>query len=273
MKYIISKTEAFRPYFGMGEYDPTMYCRDLYTLFDVSCVEISEPLFDTLYPTLPVGYEEITKDEAMFGSQFFSEIRDTVKILDPNTLMADTLAMPDHVKIPFTMTEEIRGHIIQFMYRLAKEVIEQEYNHRFKVLKNTSDLEEASWAIQKHEAAEWLQFQGADGHVTPFLDYLAIEHGKDKTELATKILEKSEAWSDKLSTMLVEQQKLLKEFKNVASVKEMNIVYEKYFGIMMPISQAQELGLANDLGDRIFELDGDTYYDTVNPSLGHKFNF
>jgi hypothetical protein len=43
---------------------------------------------------------------------------------------------------------------------------------------------------------------------------------------------------------------------------------------MMPISQAQELGLADDFGDRIFINDaGEKMYEVVNPYLGHKFNF
>ena len=135
-------------------------------------------------------------------------------------------------------------------------------------------MEVASWDIQKAEAKEWLEFQGADGHVTPFLDYLAQEHELDKTELANKILTKAEEWNDKLSKMLVDCQKLIKEFKNVDNVKDMNILYEKYFGIMMPISQAQELGLCDQYGNRIFtDENGETKYEVVNPYLGHKFNF
>ena len=90
MKYIITKTEAMRPYFGMSENDPNMYCKDLYTLFDLSCVEIAEPLFDTIYPTIPVGYEEVTATEAKYGTLFFSEVRDTVKIWNNEYGWAET---------------------------------------------------------------------------------------------------------------------------------------------------------------------------------------
>ena len=69
MKYIITKTDALKSYFGMGEGDPNMYCRDLYTLFDLSCVEIADPLFDTVYPLIPAGYEEVTENEAKFSSR------------------------------------------------------------------------------------------------------------------------------------------------------------------------------------------------------------
>jgi hypothetical protein len=177
-------------------------------------------------------------------------------------------------KVQIQMTEVFRGYVMDFMYRFAKELIDDEYNYRFKILKKTSDLESASWDIQKSEAKEWLQYRGADGHKTPLLDYLSAEHGIDKTELANKILAKADEWVDTFSQMLVDSQKLIKEFKNAGTIKNMNILYEKYFGIMMPISQAQELGLADDFGDRIFINEtGEKMYEVVNPYLGHKFNF
>ena len=274
MKYIITKTEPFKKYFGMGIEDISLYCRDLYSMFDISCIEISEPLFDTLYPLIPAGYEEISQDEALFGSNFFGEIRDKVKVLNPSSPMADTMALPESEKVQIDMTGEIREYVIAFMYRFAKELIEDEYNYRFMMMRKTSDLEAASWEIQKAEAKEWLQYQGSEGHATPFLDYLASEHEVDKTELANKIIQKSEEWNDKLSKMLVESQKLIKQFKQATNVKEMNILYEKYFGVMMPISQAQELGLSDEFGNRIFtDENGETKYEVVNPYLGHKFNF
>jgi hypothetical protein len=74
--------------------------------------------------------------------------------------------------------------------------------------------------------------------------------------------------------MLAESQKLIKQFKQATDVKQMNVLYEKYFGVMMPISQAQELGLSDEFGNRIFkDENGETKYEVVNPYLGHKFNF
>lgn len=275
MKYIITKTEPLRHLFGQGEGDINMYCRDLYTLFDISCIEISEPLFDTVYPIIPAGYEEITEDEAKFGSLFFSEVRNPVKIVNPELMMAETVDMPEHVKIEFEITDEIKGYIRNFMYRFAKEIIETEYNYRFHRVRNTTELEQASWEIQKHEAREWLTYAGADGHVTPFLDYIATERGLDKTFLSNKILEKAEEYADRLSTQLVNYQKLLKEFEAAESVWDMNILYEKYFGIMVPAFQAAAMGLQDADGRRII-IDpdtGETLLDQNNPRFGNKLNF
>lgn len=275
MKYIISKTEPFRKYFGMGTDDINFYCRDLYTLFDLSCVEISEPLFDTIYPTIPAGYEELTENEAKFGSQFFSEVKDVVKIFNVNGGMDYTLGMDESTKINFTLTDEIKGYIVSFMYRFAKEIIETEYNYRFKNLRSATELEQASWELQKHEANEWLTYGDGDpNHITPFLDYLAQEHGKDKTELANDILYNAEQWADRLSVMLVESQKLLKEFRKTTTVWDMNILYEKYFGIMMPAYQSNLMGLQDEEGRRIIKDENDNVLlDVNNPKFGNKLNF
>jgi len=279
MKYIICKTEPMRPYFQQGAADPTLYCRDLYTLFDISCIEIAEPLFDTIYPLIPIGYEEVTENEAKYGSNFFSEVRDTVKILNPESLMAETIAMPESEKIEFTLTDEIKGYVRNFMFKFAKEIIDNEYNFRFHRLRNTTELEQASWEIQKHEAREWLTYGDSDpNHITPFLDYLAQERGLDKTALSNKILEKAEEYADKLSTELVKYQLLLKEFENATTIWDINIQYEKYFGIMVPAFQSAALGWQDDTGTRIFFAENEEgvetkYIDIINPYFGNKLNF
>lgn len=274
MKYIITKTDALKPYFGMGEGDPNMHCRDLYTLFDISCIEIAEPLFDTIYPLIPVGYEEVTYEEAHYGSNFFSEVRETVKVLDINSLMAETIASEATPKIEIEFTQEMRTHTRNFMYRFAKEIIETEYNYRFKNLRNTTELEQASWEIQKHEAREWLTYGDAEGHITPFLDYLVAERGEDKTEFANKVLTKAEEYQDRLSTALVQYQLLIKKFKNAETIWDMNLLYEEYFGIMVPAFQAADLGLQDESGSRVFTAeDGTLKLDINNPRFGNKLNF
>tara|TARA_Y100000991_G_scaffold4498_1_gene3680 strand:- start:346 stop:801 length:456 start_codon:yes stop_codon:yes gene_type:complete len=128
------------------------------------------------------------------------------------------------------------------MIYFAKEIIEDEFNTRLKNLKNTTDLEVASWEIQKHEAREWLEHKGLGGSKTPFLDYLSVERHIDKDTLANKILTNAESWEDKLSTMLVQYQILIKKFENCDSVWDLNILYEDHIGIMLPQKQAIEMG-------------------------------
>ena len=271
MKYIITKTDSFINQLNSdGGGDINFQCTQIYTLFDLTCFAISEPLFDTVYPLLPVGYEEITKEEASIGAQHFGEIKDTVKAFVDNPDWDYTSAMPDAEKVNKVMTDEMKANVVSFMYRFAKEIIENEYNFRFKTLRNSTEMELASWDIQLSEAKEWLEFNGGDDHVTPFLDYLSSERGINKTVLSNKIISNNELWRDKLSTELVKSQVLLNKFKSANTIKDINVLYEDYFGIMMPTPQAQELGRANEDGDRITS---DGLIDLNNPYLWQKLNF
>ena len=180
-------------------------------------------------------YVEIEKDTAELGSTLFSEVRDTAKLWEISGLEGPGLTgnerpevyeqYPEATaqKVPIDMnstvgTMTVKEHVLVFMKAFAKEIIEEEFGKRYIAMRNTCELESASWEIQKHEAREWLTNAGLNGSVTPFLDYLATERGEDKTVLANKILQKAEAYQDKLSTMLVAMQKLKKQFKNITSI-------------------------------------------------------
>ena len=129
------------------------------------------------------------------------------------------------------------------MFIYAREIVQDEFERRFLRMRPGGTVEAVSWESQKHEAREWLAQRGQNGSRTPFLDYLAQEHGKDKTELANRILEKAEAYQDALSDLLVQEQKIVKDFKNCTTVWDMNIKYEQYFGLPIPVNQAKSMGL------------------------------
>jgi len=313
-KYIIIEEDAIKPYYEDGlSGDWLLFCRSEYTLMGLVCVKISSPLLETIRPSLGRSFEEISAIEATQGIQFFSEIRDEISIFESSPEVHYTWAMDDESTFPLrasdspppsgnkikrAMTAEEIANTVSFMYKFGKEIIEQEYSKRLKYVKNVSELEAATWEIQKHEAREFLTYGNDDpAHVTPFLDYIATERGFDKTVLANKILEKAEEYQDKLSTILVESQKILKKFEACATVKELNVLYEDYFGIMMPTDQAVELGRAHDgyeadgtfnpnkSGLRMGWFDDDRnpskegepsaewVPDVINPFLGNKLNF
>ena len=240
-------------------YDDRFVFKELYELLNVSCIQVSSQMYSIHSKTWNGKYIEISEDTAKLGSSLFSEIRETAKLWEVSGLEAPGLTGNERPevfeqypnvkaeKIPTDMNEvrgtmTIKEHVLVFMKAFAKEIIEEEYQSRFIAMRDTCELESASWEIQKHEAREWLTNSGANGSVTPFLDYLATERGEDKTALANKILQKAEAYQDKLSTMLVSMQKLKKQFKNSTSIKDINILYEDYLSVMMPTSQAIELG-------------------------------
>ena len=247
-------------YFMEGDaYDDRFVFKELYELLNVSCIQVSSQMYSIHSKSWNGKYIEISEDTAKLGSSLFSEVRETAKLWEVSGLAAPGLTGNENPevyeqypevtakKVPTDMNEvrgtmTIKEHVLLFMKTFAKEIIEEEYQSRFLAMRDTCELESASWEIQKHEAREWLTNAGLNGSVTPFLDYLATERGEDKTVLANKILQKAEAYQDKLSTMLVSMQKLKKQFKNSTSIKDINILYEDYLGVMMPTTQAIELG-------------------------------
>tara|TARA_B100001113_G_C21107686_1_gene621669 strand:+ start:440 stop:1264 length:825 start_codon:yes stop_codon:yes gene_type:complete len=251
MKYLIIKQSCLdTTQFDSGMWDSRFTFIEMYDLQNLSCIEISDELYGIHHKGWEGKYIEITKDLATNGSTFFSEVRDVSKVWEvgdgvPEGLTEEQMRnmdYPDGVKygkVPVTMTDEIKADTLNFMKIFAKELIEDEYEKRFLSLRDTGLLEVASWEIQKHEAREHLA--GAGGN-TPFLDYLATQHSKDKTVLANKILSKAESYEDKVSTLLVAMQKLLKQFENTTSIRDINTLYEDYLGVLMPTIQAIEMG-------------------------------
>ena len=261
MKYLIIKQSLLDPQLFMegDAYDDRFVFKELYDLLNVSCIQVSSQMYSIHSKVWNGKYIEISEDTATLGSTLFSEVRDTAKLWEISGLDGPGLTGNENPevfeqypeataeKVPVSMNEvrgtmTIKEHVLVFMKAFAKEIIEEEYQYRFLALRDTCELESASWEIQKHEAREWLTNAGLNGSVTPFLDYLATERGEDKTVLSNKILTKAEGYQDKLSTMLVAMQKLKKQFKNTTSITDINTLYEDYLGVMMPTTQAIEMG-------------------------------
>lgn len=246
MKYLIIKESILDTNQFIEDTDSRLVFKEMYELQNLACIQISNELFGVFSKLWNNKYIEITEDQAKYGSSLFSEVREVAKIWETNGILSATetvedLDYPEYksgTKVAIEMTDEIKSIVLDFMKIFAKELIEDEYERRFLNLRNANTLEASSWEIQKHEAREWLTYQGADGHVTPFLDYLATEKQVDKTELANKILAKAESYQDNLSTMLVDMQKLLKQFESALTIWDINILYEDYLGVIMPTSQA-----------------------------------
>ena len=229
-------------YFDTSTGDPALWCQELYQLMGVSCVCMSQHLYETLSPYWQgEKVTLITEELAMNGRQFFGDFRAAAKIWAPNTEASATL--PSYMKREIQLTDEIVAQVVEFMFIFAREVINDEFERRFLRMRPGGYVEQVSWETQKHEAREWLANLGQNGSRTPFLDYLAAEHGLDKTALANKILEKAEVYQDALSDLLVQEQMVIKQFKNCTTVWDMNIKYEQYFGMPIPINQAKAMGL------------------------------
>ena len=242
--------------------DPRLHVTEMFSLMHFSCIEVSENLFQIYHKQWNKKYKEVTERQAKNGAAFFSEVRPYGKVLgEVNGQAAAYTPAGGVVKVQVELTPEIKKEVVDFMRIFALEIIQDEFDTRYKILRDSTDLEAASWEIQKHEAREWLTYHGSEGHSTPFLDYISQEREVDKDYLATKILEKSEEYQDKLSTMLVEYQKVCKKFEQSESIWDLNILYEDHLGVIMPTSQAIELGrtISPDNWDRKPEYEVEAY--------------
>lgn len=256
LRYLILEDRAINPFLvGTVSWDDDTYVNEIYSIYNVTCVEISETLYHNILPMLSGKIVEIDEETAKWGSTMFGDHRDVIKIFE-----ADAEGYPG-IKTPQEVTPEMNERTLNFMRRIAQEILELEFNRRYLVFRDASEIEVASWELQAHEAREVL-FKEGNG-VTPLLDVLANERGLSREDMARKILEKHEDYKDRLSNLIVQYQKILKEFEDCQKVWDMNILYEKYFGVQLPTKQAYEMGL--------FVSDEDwTRID--NPSI-NRFNF
>ena len=242
--------------------DDKLHIVEIFSLMHFMCIECSETIFQIISKQWNKKYKEVTEKQAKNGSAFFSEVRPYGKVLQTtNGEPSAYTPAGGTVKVKVTLTDDIKKEIVDFMRIFAFEIIQDEFDTRYKVLRDTTDLEAASWEIQKHEAREWLTYQGKDNHITPFLDYISEERGIEKTILSEKIIEKSEEYQDRLSTMLVDYKKICKKFEQAQTIWDLNILYEDYLGIIMPTSQAIDLGrtITKDNWDRKPEYEVETY--------------
>jgi hypothetical protein len=254
MKYLIMRQSMVNDFLhGDGHGDPNLTCTDVYSIYDIVCVKISSTLYNTFRPQWTGKALEIDEETAIYGAAFFSEIRPEGKMWEAKmphyqntkSTVSYTDSVADQIplkKIPVTITPEIETKVVKFMYMFAKMIIEVEFNDRYHEMIDVSTLEQESWDVQKHEAQEFLN--NPETAITPFLDYIVQERKiEDKAAFCQKILKKSEDYYDNLSKLLVDFQKLLKAAEGCTTIWDMNMFYEYHFGILMPQSQAIQLGL------------------------------
>jgi hypothetical protein len=253
MHYLIIRDDIINKYdTGTSHGNETMVCDTLFSLHNFACAKVGDDIFNTIRMLLGKNkYLEITEEVAADGTLFFSETREQVKTWEeadehyPEYWEDDARTVPRETgsKSPARpLTDQEKANTVTFMKIFAKEVIEEEFSRKYLALTDKSDLEIASWEIQKHEAREFLTYGEDDpAHITPFLDYCANERELDKTTLSNKILVKAEEYQDKLSTMLVGSQKILKKFKECTTIWDLNVLYADYLGYLLPNNQAIQM--------------------------------
>ena len=179
------------------------------------------------------------------GCQHFGEVRAIVKVTNDDPLSEDEEyaleQLPDG-RTKVELPQERYDAAISFMKTAAKLIIEDEYDRKFLTLKaEESKLEQYLWDAQITEA------NNLEGE-TPLLNSIATAKGIAVSEVATSVLAGNKTFNDKVKALYDSMLALKQEFKSCATIKELNVLWQKYMGVPMPFSQMVEEGLAEEGG-------------------------
>ena len=191
------------------------------------------------------SYEEVSEDVGKWGVKHFGEVRAIVKVTNDDPLSEDEEyaleQLPDG-RTKVELPQERYDAAISFMKTAAKLIIEDEYDRKFLTLKaEESKLEQYLWSTQITEA------NNLEGE-TPLLNSIATAKGIAVSEVATAVLAGNKTFNDKVKALYDSMLVLKQEFKSCATIKELNVLWQKYMGVPMPFSQMEEEGLIGEDG-------------------------
>lgn len=191
------------------------------------------------------SYEEVSEDVGRWGVKHFGEVRAVVKVTDDDPLSEDEdyalEQLPDG-RTKVELPQERYDAAITFMKVAAKLIIEDEYDRKFLTLKaEESKLEQYLWDAQITEA------NNLEGE-TPLLNSIATTKGITVSEVASSVLAGNKTFNDKVKALYDAMLALKQEFKSCATIKELNVLWQKYMGVPMPIFQMEEMGLLGEDG-------------------------
>ena len=191
------------------------------------------------------SYEEVSENIGKWGTKHFGEVRAVVKVTDEDPLSEDDEyaleQLPDG-RTKVELPQERYDAAIAFMKIAAKLIIEDEYDRKFLTLKaEESKLEQYLWDAQITEA------NNLEGE-TPLLNSIATAKGIAVSEVASSVLAGNKTFNDKVKALYDAMLALKQEFKSCATIKELNVLWQKYMGVPMPIFQMEEMGLLGEDG-------------------------
>jgi len=224
----------------------------LYNFCNVSTIKMNKIVFETIKSSFR-RYVEIPEKEFTHGVRFQGETRAHYK--EYEQVMTDTGELKFEKVKKITPKENIQL-AISFMKKQAILVIEHEFDLRFKNFKNCCDVETESWIYQLEEARKYKENEEAK---TPFLDILCMTRGMAKEVLVKRVLDHHDKYLIDYASLLGKYHAIRSQFKNCDNMWDMNILYEDYLNVGMPIKQAEMLGRIDSNGKRI---DGELAYGT-----------
>ena len=124
------------------------------------------------------------------------------------------------------------------MKAVIRLAIQEIFERRYVVLRSKySTLEDATWGDQFAEATAYLEDNTA---TVKLIDRLAELRGLTLADFAAKVVEKHNEWKDSVYDLAVSEQSVSTKLKACASMAEVNVFLEDYFGVAMSNQQCLE---------------------------------
>ena len=201
---------------------------------------------------LQKSYEEIGKDLGQYGVQFFGEVRAVTKVSSDDEVLDDLddlyKVSSEGDKAKIVLPEDKISAVVEFMKLAAKLIIEDEFDRKFLTLKSrNSKLEQFLWDAQVRES------NNLEGE-TPVLNSIATAKSQEVKDVATATLAGQADFKEKVIELNGKMLALKQEFKNCATIRELNVLWQKYMGISVPYQQAVEMDMIDENG-QIVDID------------------
>ena len=201
---------------------------------------------------LQKSYEEIGKDLGQYGVQFFGEVRAVTKVSSDDEVLDDLddlyKVSSEGDKAKIVLPEDKISAVVDFMKLAAKLIIEDEFDRKFLTLKSrNSKLEQFLWDAQVRES------NNLEGE-TPVLNSIATAKAQEVKDVAAATLAGQADFKEKVIELNGKMLALKQEFKNCATIRELNVLWQKYMGISVPYQQAVEMDMIDENG-QIVDID------------------
>ena len=201
---------------------------------------------------LQKSYEEIGKDLGQYGVQFFGEVRAVTKVSSDDEVLDDLddlyKVSSEGDKAKIVLPEDKISAVVEFMKLAAKLIIEDEFDRKFLTLKSrNSKLEQFLWDAQVRES------NNLEGE-TPVLNSIATAKSQEVKDVAAATLAGQADFKEKVIELNGKMLALKQEFKDCATIRELNVLWQKYMGISVPYQQAVEMDMIDENG-QIVDID------------------
>jgi len=228
--------------------------RSLFSLYSWAVFSIPKVHYDFLVSN-NVSFFEITREESKAFKTFGDDrpsisvsLNDDEEFDEIYNQYGGDLVESRPGKVKLEVTETRYNNTIKMMQLIAKILLEEEFDRRYKKFKyNNCELECTTWDDQLKEAEN---YRNGDSNL-PLLSMLSESQNISINELVFKI-EEAKKRNDSIKYELYEKLVLLKnEFKSCTSIIDLNLLYMKYFNINMTFSKEFKLSrpdLFNDKG-------------------------